>query len=215
MRMPPLSTYEKVIAGSIVGAIMLIAIVTMLAHRRGIPAKDQHTLDSLQITKPIYDSTQRALAKTETTYVNRVDTLRIAVAARVAKASTLHARADSEAVVANHASPDSSAAKWHAAYDDRTREVVELRGALDSSTAQWDAEHQARIAADLRATNAATRLTASEDLNTRLAVDVKRASECRILFWNCPSRKEVAVVSIVSTALIAKYHSEIKKTIIP
>jgi hypothetical protein len=213
--LPSISRAEQIAGGVVLGLMALIAISVGIAHRRGIPEKEQHTLDSLQITKSIYDSTQRALAKVETTYVNRVDTLRVAIAARIAKAGALHARADSEAIAANRATPDSSATKWHAAYDDRTREVVELRGALDSSTARWDAEHQARIAADLRATNAATRLTASEDLNTRLAADVKHASECRVLFWNCPSRKEVAVISIISTALIVKYHSQIEKTIVP
>jgi hypothetical protein len=213
--LPSISRAEQITGGVVLGLMALIAISVGIAHRRGIPEKEQHTLDSLQITKSIYDSTQRALAKVETTYVNRVDTLRVAIAARIAKAGALHARADSEAIAANRATPDSSATKWHAAYDDRTREVVELRGALDSSTARWDAEHQARIAADLRATNAATRLTASEGLNTRLAADVKRASECRVLFWDCPSRKEVAVISIISTALIVKYHSQIEKTIVP
>jgi hypothetical protein len=196
MKWPVLTSYDKIVAAVIIAVILIVVIAIVLAHRRGIPVKDQHSLDSLAITKPIFNATQDTLVRRETLFVRRVDTLRTVVTRLETASNVLHARADSFATVSRVQS-DSAASKWHIAYDLRTAEVDTLRAALDSSHAQWSAEHQARIAADTRASNATTRLAASEDLNSRLAADIKRASECKVLLWSCPSRTAIAVTGLV------------------
>lgn len=187
---------QWIVGASATAGVLLIAAI-LLAHRHGTPAKDQHTLDSLQITKPIFQANQDSLVKRETLYVRRVDTLRTIVTRLVTTSNELHAQADSFAAVARVAS-DSAASKWQMAYTLRTREADTLRAALDTTTKALDAEHQAHLAADLRADNASTRLTASEDLNARLATDIKKASECKILFLRCPSRGVMFVAGVVS-----------------
>jgi hypothetical protein len=211
---------QWIVGASATAGVLLIAAI-VLAHRHGTPAKDQHTLDSLQITKPIFQATQDSLAKRETTYAQHVDSLQTIITQLKTTSSVQHRRADSLAAIAARSSSspaqraeefvldDSAASRWHAAYDARTQEAATLRVSLDSSTAQFNAEHQARLAADTRANNAMLRLVPSEDLNTRLAADVKKASECKILFITCPSRTVMFIagaVTVEAAHMVATRH---------
>jgi hypothetical protein len=175
-----------------ISLFLLISLFIRPPRPGPIPAPDQHTLDSLAITKPVFDSTTHALAERETIYVARVDTVRVRIHALDTAARRLQTLADSLAGVAQAAHDSGS---WRAAYDARTEEADTLRRAIAQRDTAFDFEHRARLDADQRADILTHRLTVSEDLNTRLADDVRRAAECRWLWFKCPSRMRVAVVA--------------------
>jgi hypothetical protein len=180
-------------------AVLVIAVaVFALCFRppspKPIPPKDQHTLDSLAITKPTFDSSIQASVQRETVYVRRVDTLRTTIVRLERKTDTLRVRADTLAAAAH------DSGSWHAAYTARTLEADTLRTVVVHLDSALGIEHLARLDADQRGVGLQNRLTVAEGLNQRLAADVKKAAECRVLWMRCPSRTRVAVVSGVLAA---------------
>lgn len=168
--------------------LLMIAVLSWPKHAN-TPAKDQQTLDSLKITAPIFRAQQDTLVLRETSYVRRVDTL-VRYADRLSAVATIiHRTADSLAVIAQHSTD--SAHVWHAAYDARTMEADTLRKALVESRDAVETERRARLLADTRANAATQRLTVTEDLNAKLANDIRSASECKFLWMRCPSRPAV------------------------
>jgi hypothetical protein len=180
-------TNRTVIVWLVLGLIVLMmALCFRPPPPAPVPPKDQHTLDSLAITKPVFDSIVKSLAVAETVYVARVDTLRLRTTIVQYHADTLRLIADSLAAIA----------QWKPAYEARTAEADTLRVALVQKDTAFALEHRALLAADQQANILTNRLTVSEDLNTRLAADVKKAADCRVLWMRCPSRTRVAVVAV-------------------
>jgi hypothetical protein len=204
MPLPTLSRFSWT-AIAVIGAVAIISTVIVLSihHLQPIPQKEQYTIDSLKATQPAYQALRDTLIQRETLYVRRVDTLLVQAKHTIATADTAHRRADSLAVIAQQSHDSSS--QWKSAYDARTVEADTLRHALSLSFAAESTEHQARLSADLRATNAEQRLTALNDLSSRLAIDLQRATECKFLWMHCPSRKAVAITTFIGGVVADRF----------
>lgn len=169
-----------------------------------IPPKEGKTLDSLKATDPDFRGRVDTIVRRETTY------LALSRQNRAGATQAQH-RADSllrVAIVADsvaRAQGDSSsrwfasAQAWHRAADSLGVAVVRLGLA-------YSAESTARVSADARADEFERRLTATTDLNTRLATDLRRAERpCRVLFVaKCPSRKTAALVGLGAGYLVSR-----------
>lgn len=179
-----------------------IVVLGLAAYCRAtstpIPPKEQTTIDSLKGTKPDFQGRVDTLIKRETTFV--------AISRHERQgATTTQARADSLrrlALVADSAARaqgDSSsrwfasAQAWHRAADSLGVAVIHLSNA-------YIAESTARVSADGRAEEYRRRLTATTELNDRLAKDLRRAdAPCRVAFvLRCPSRKAAYVVGVLT-----------------
>ncbi len=202
-----LTTEAKAVARSravlIIGvAIVAVFIVLTLRACRSsgnpIPKADAHTIDSLADAKPAFTRTTDSIRTVivhdtiVTTRTNRVaETLR-------ASAVVEGRRADSLAALAReHAD---SARLWRAAYEERTTEADTLKAALVAKDSALVATRDALTGMTLLYRADTARRVALEQLNARLANDVKTAGQCRILFLAaCPSR----VLSFVGGAALA------------
>lgn len=186
------------VAVAIVGVVS-VALFARCGHTPAIPEAERHTIDSLAITKPAFDSTQHARAKAETVYVTRA-THTVAVAEATARttdslrrvAIVSEARAEAEGDTASLWR--TAARDWHTTADsaiasrDSLRHAVgDLRLALDLRGVELTDEHKRRVAGD--------------ELALRLAKEFRHAGECRVLFLTCPSRTRVAVVTAGVTAV--------------
>lgn len=196
----------------ILGGLLVLSIFGFCRAKPGaVPQKEQHSLDSVTITKPIYQAARDTLVRTETKIVTRVihDT---AVAHRAYDdAAKAQARADSLQAVAARA--DSSASLWHLVADARTQEAADLHVTVDTLVAALRGEKSARDAADSRSRIDSARAAALDNLSQRLATDVKRASECRVLLiLGCPSRKAsfvVGALTAVTAGAAVHYHHQL------
>jgi hypothetical protein len=177
-------------------AIVVIVVALSIPRRKNVPVQDQRALDSLVLSHGTFQASQDTLVLRETTYVRRVDTLVRYVDRLVASSEILHKKADSLAALARVS--EDTASRWRSAYDERTREADTLRVALDTAMYALNLERAARLLADTRADNAMTRLGISEGLNTRLAADIKSASECRLLWMRCPSRPVMFAAGVLA-----------------
>lgn len=192
----------RVRVGLVVATLVAVVIAVLsFPHRNATPKKDQNTLDSLRITHPMFEALRDTLILRETTYVRRVDTLVRYANQLDANASTLHKTADSLAGVAR--SLPETVTVWRRAYEVRSQEADTLRKALFVTRSALENEQQARAAADLRADATSARLTVSENLNTRLANDIRSASECKFLWMRCPSRPAVFATGAILGAGVA------------
>ena len=183
----------------ILGGLLVIAFFGFCHAKQGtVPQKEQSSLDSAKITKPIYLAARDTLVRTETTYVTK--TVHDTAAARVlyVAAGTAQARADSLQTLAQAA--DSNASLWHGVADARTQEASALHGVVDTLAEALTNEKAARVSADSRSKIDSARAAALDNLSQRLAADVKKASECRVLFViGCPSRKASFVAGAVAS----------------
>lgn len=134
-----------------------------------LPSSDQHTLDSIKVTTPLYHAERDTLIVHETTFVARAE--HAADAARHERAS-----ADNIAIVADSLEQTAldSAAYWHDAADARKAETQTLRAANDSLSTALEYEHKALLAADARAALDSTRVVALNDFNDRLSRDLEK-----------------------------------------
>ncbi|MFI5228396.1 MAG: hypothetical protein ACHQWU_04960 [Gemmatimonadales bacterium] len=172
------------------------------ANAPSIPPKEQHALDSMAFTAPIFAQHIQSLAHAETVYVAaaRHDAQRAAV--DLHEGASLAKLADSLNTIAAIAHDTSSrleavAATWHAAYDSAHAAAVELQAA-------HVADSLAIITADSARIGALARLAVTTDLNARLAADLKASDPpCRVLaLFHCPSRR-LAFVGGAAVALAA------------
>lgn len=194
-----LRAHWKVTVVSVVLALAVVGFAFCRPHDNPIPRKDAATLDSLVYTWPTYQAAQAAQVKIETTYVAKSNK-----AARVSDQSG-H-RADLIAVIADSlervadASRDTSS-RWHAVAVARDSEATAYKVSRDSARSALTEMTIAKAAADVRADSAEKRRSDSEDLNRRLAKDVKTANRCTILWTvRCPSRTETFIGTALATA---------------
>jgi hypothetical protein len=156
----------------------LVAIAIIIGFARGspapkIPAREQKSIDWLDMTRPGFLARTDTLYRTEVKYVQAGEH-------KAAVADSTHVNVDSlrqRALIAEavaFASRDTStqwraaALAWHQTADSLTTETDTLRASRDD-------EKAARLQADARAALVRVRLDSSEDLNRRLAKDVKGA----------------------------------------
>lgn len=184
---------------SILGGLLVLSVFAFCrAKPNPVPQKEQHSLDSAQITKPIYLAARDTLIRTETTYVTKTVHDTAAARALYTSAGKAEARADSLQTLAQAA--DSNATLWHGVADARTQEASALHSVVDTLSEALLNEKAARVAADSRARLDSTRAVALDNLSQRLAADVKKAGECRVLLvLGCPSRKASFVAGALAS----------------
>ncbi len=185
-------------------AAALVIVLALVAYCRPkpapIPRAEQKTIDSLDATRPAFDSSRAASVRIETLYVAR-SAEKSRTAGRVAQV------ADSLRDVANalqraaEAERDTSS-QWYGVATARKQEADSLRVANGTLVSALADQVMARTAAQARATAAETRLLAVGELNARLAEDVRAGDRCRVLYVaSCPSRKVAAIGGVVVGAL--------------
>jgi len=162
-----------------------------------IPAREQHTLDSLGFTAPIFRAHVDSTIRAETVYVAKSVTA--ATHARSAYDSSTYYKhlADSLTAVAGKAI-DTSAVTWEGIAVVRAAEASTARHAADSLRVALTAMTIAKNNADDRARTDSLRVVSVTDALNRTAADLRAADPpCRVLkFVRCPSRRSVAVVGV-------------------
>lgn len=161
-----------------------------------IPPKEQSSTDSLRITQRGFQAQRDTLIVRETTFVRQSAINRAGAITSTHAADSLHALANAAQRVAE-AERDTSS-RWHDVAILRGLENDSLRSANGGLLAALDNQTQARTAADARSSADSSRLAAVQNLNDRLAADLRRADPpCRVLYIaRCPSRRVVALASI-------------------
>lgn len=194
-----LRAHWKVTVVSVALALAVVAFAFCRPRDNPIPTKDAGTLDSLIYTWPTYQAAQVAQVKIETTYVAKSN--------QAARASDQAGhRADSIAVVADSLervakASDDTLSKWRVVAMVRDSEATAYRISRDSARSALTEMTIAKAAADVRADSAEKRRADSEDLNRRLARDVKTVNRCTILWTvRCPSRTETFIGTVLITA---------------
>lgn len=185
-------------------AAVLIVVLALVAYCRPTPAPipraEQKSIDSLEATKPAFSALRDTLILRETTFVARSVANRAQAIAATLAADSLREGAIAAQLVAEAARDTSSA--WRTVAELRTAESDSLRSANGALVTALSDMNLARSAAVSRATAAETRLAASENLNARLADDVRAGDRCRILFvMSCPSRRVAAVSGVIVGAV--------------
>ena len=160
-----------------------------------IDPKTQHSIDSLTVTKPAFDSTQKAAAQrvAHDTIVTIIHDKASNVA--LAAARTAQARADSLATEASRAAD--SATAWHRAYDARTTEATGLRVAVAEKDSALTSERDARITLARTYGADTLRRIAIERVNRGLQDDIAKLEQpCHIVGpIGCPSRTTTGVIA--------------------
>lgn len=169
-----------------------------------IPPKTQKSIDSLEITKPAFDSAQHAGQQK----VARDTTVAIGHKARAneaeASANFTKITADSLAAAATRAkNAEDAAAAWKEAFDARTREAEKWHLAAIRNDSAYKAERDARIAAVNLWVTDTLRRHAAEVVNTELRDAIKKLEQpCRVpgTFGKvpCPSRTVTFVLTAVA-----------------
>jgi hypothetical protein len=154
-------------------AIALVAGVCRGGGNPAIPPRDQASIDWLASTRPSFLARIDTFYQREVHYVAVSDHKATVADSTRAHTDSLRQRASELEAVAVALADTSSAWRvaalaWHQTADSLTVETDTLRAARD-------AEKAARLQADARAAAEHTRRDSSEDLNRRLANDVKAA----------------------------------------
>jgi cytoskeletal protein RodZ len=169
-----------------------------------IPAKTQHSIDSLVITKPAFDSSQHAGQQKVARDTLTAITHKSQATQAEARANFAKITADSLAATAARAkTADSAAAAWKEAYDARTREAEAWHVAAVRNDSAYQAEHAARITLGQLYAADTLRRVAIEHVNTQLQDAIKKLEQpCRVpgTFGKvpCPSRTVTMVVTAVA-----------------
>jgi len=175
-----------------------------------IPPKEQTSIDSLNVTSPFYRARRDTFVRVESVYVAQ------SLRNRSGAMTSSHA-ADSLGALANvalrlaEAERDTST-HWHDVAILRGLENDSLRSANGGLLTALEQQTQARTAADARSSADSSRLAAVQNLNERLAADLRRSDPpCRVLvIARCPSRRVVAVAS-VALGVLAKIEYDRRK----
>lgn len=189
----------------VIALVVLAGLLLAFCHPtpNSIPPKEQTSIDSLKITKPGFDSTQHVVKQQAAKVVTKI--VHDSAAAVRARAEADHYRriADSALAVAR-AQHDTTSAAFVAATN-ATKEADQLRATNDTLTVRLSEAKTTIVALTDQIARDSLRQHASDDLNARLAKDVKTAGQCRMLpFIRCPTRKQAFVLG-AGTAIIAKY----------
>jgi hypothetical protein len=183
---------------AIAGALVAVAIWFAYCRPKPnvIPAREQFSIDSGKVTKPAFDSTQHAAIQSATTVITKIVHDSGAVVAARAEADQLRHVADSALAVARQLHDTSSAA--FVAAENATKEADRLRASNELLAADLHVAKDTIVALVQQIRRDSTRQHATDDLNARLARDVKTAGQCRILpFVACPSRLVVAAAAVL------------------
>lgn len=165
------------------------------------PTESERRSDSLAITKPIdqalIDSSNARIA------ARGPASARAEAAASAAQASANRNRqiADSLALVAAQAADSTKA--WHAAYDARNSEAIDLRStvASDAITISSLKADTTDLRSQLGIVN--KRLLTTEDVNRGLRKDLAQARTCKIIgLIQCPSRIQTAALTLVTYVVV-------------
>lgn len=199
---------------SLGAGIVAVAVVVWFTSCRPtptpIPPKEQKSIDSLDATKPAFDSSHTQAAHSVTTIITKIvhDSAALAIVRRDAEES--RHLADSLAAAASHAADSASA--WHAAYDQRSREAADLRVDRDTLSRDLAAAKDTLIRVGRQLRDDSLRIASITVLNAGLARDLRAADPpCRVLpFVKCPSRKVVAVMA-AGTGILATIEYDRRK----
>lgn len=164
-----------------------------------LPSREQHTIDSIKVTTPIYYAKRDTLILRETTYVTR--SVLAHESARTARqhADSIKGVADSLEALADSAV--ANADLWRETAAARDTEAQQLRHSNDSLAVAWLNEHLARLQADARASLDSARVVALADLNQRIARVVQR--DCRIArILRCPTRAQAYGAGVLTTLAV-------------
>lgn len=190
------------------GAVVFVALAIwwLRPHPAPIPPKEQTTLDSLRATAPDYRARVDTLIRVDSAALrqSRVNALRATEALR--RADSIHAIAIA-AEARSRAATDSLAALTAARLTITALlgETASLRTAnrqLDSALVAQTAAH---AAAEARANESERRLAATEELNRRIAADLRQRDEpCYLVphLVRCPSRTVVYVGGVITVPTI-------------
>lgn len=185
----------------VIGLGLLAVVFLRPRDRPVIPKAQERTIDSLVITKPIFEARQDTL----TTHAQRADSAahRALRTSQRRQDSALKAsvRADSLARLAS-AQAD-SAMFWEAAYWARTAEAVQLH--LEVQALQLAADSlQGEVGYwQLKYASDTTRRVAIEQLNASLQRVAERAGRCRIIgLLDCPTRLQTAAATLLGAAIV-------------
>ncbi len=181
-----------------IGGLLVVIVALWIAYCREkptpIPEREQHTLDSLDITKPSYVARRDTLVRVESVYIAQSAVNRAGARQVQRAADSLHAVANAAQRLAE--ARDDTISAWRTVAIVRGEENDSLRAANSRLDSALTHQIAARTAADARASADSSRLYSSEDLNRRLAADFRRADPpCRMLVVaRCPSRTTVALI---------------------
>jgi hypothetical protein len=185
-----------------VGALLFVTVFLWLRPKPApIADRERTTIDSLMATKPAFDSQRVERIRAETVYVTRAAISRAAALQSIQSADSLRERA----IVAQRVAEarGDTASQWRTVADLRTAESDSLRSANGALATALSDMNLARSAAVSRATAAEARLSASENLNSRLADDVRAGDRCRVLLViSCPSRRVAAAGGVIVGAAV-------------
>lgn len=188
-----LRRYWRWIAGAIV-ALVALSFAFCRPQPKPVPPKEQKSIDSLTITKPTFDSTQHAVTEGAKKVITKiVHDSAAAVAAR--KIADDYRRIADSALAVARASHDTTSAAFVAA-ENATKEANQLRAMNDTLRSDLSIAKDTIAALVHQIKRDSTRQNATDDLNARLAADIRRGDGCRLAWLlACPSRKATAVVS--------------------
>lgn len=195
------------LAGAGLGIVAVIAAVLGLAWFFGscqpepgpkIPVKTQKSIDSMNTTKPAFDSTQRAGQQKVARDTLRATAHKAQATQAEATANFAKITADSLAITAARArSADSAAAAWKDAYDARTREAEAWHVAAVRNDSAYRAERDARLTLMTVYSADTLRRQATERINGELQKAIAKLQQpCRIVGpIPCPNRTVTMVIS--------------------
>lgn len=197
----------KTVGISLIGVVLAVLVAGYLfkscqrPDQPKIPPKIQKTIDSLDTTKPDFDTKQDSLRRAVVRDTMAAERYKAASKRFEAAAGILGARADSLAKVA--AGVSDSATAWHKAYDARTLQVGELEKTVAHSDSAYQRERDARLSLSVAYGADTLRRIAVEKLNTGLRKTIDELERpCKFArFIPCPSRTTTAVVSAIGGAV--------------
>jgi hypothetical protein len=179
-----------------VGVGVAVAFAYCRPEPTPIPRAEQFSIDSAKATRPAFDSTRRTSIRIESVYVAQSARNRLGATTAMHAADSLRGLAIAWQRAAE--ARGDTVSHWHDVAILRGIENDSLRSANGGLLSALEDETKARTAADSRVSLDSSRLAATENLNARLAVDLRAADPpCRVLvIARCPSRKVVAVGAI-------------------
>lgn len=180
---------------------LIVGYVFKSCHRNDdeskIPPAIVKTIDSLDRTKPEFEQTQDSLRRAVSRDTVVAGRHKVAAKAFGDAADRTGARGDSLAGVARTALD--SAAAWRKAYEERTRETVQLRMVIAETDSAYQSERSARITLSNAYGADTLRRIAVEKLNAGLRKTIDDLERpCKFArFISCPSRTTTGVVSAI------------------
>lgn len=200
----PAGRYAKVLGlGGVVAVVLGLAWFFASCRpepQDKIPPEVARRIDSMDVTRPAFDSTQAAgrSAVARDTVFATVFKVRADTSARVAARARI--TADSLAEIARV--KDSSATAWKAAYEARTEEATEWRATAFRNDSAYRSERSARLGLAALYGADTLRRQATERINADLRRAIDRLEvPCRIVGpIPCPSRTVTMVLAGVGGA---------------